>query len=224
MNHTMRLPLLAFLVLMFLSVSAPVQAQQATMSFFVTSVGLGNGADLGGPEGADRYCQALAQAVGAGDRTWRAYLSTQAVGGAQAVNARDRIGLGPWQNAKGVVIAKDVDELHGNNNLTKQTALNEKGEMVNGRGDTPNRHDILTGTTPDGRAFPPGEDRTCGNWTKSTQGAAMVGHHDRMGLNEEPPSKSWNSSHPSRGPDGGCSQADLRSTGGDGLFYCFAAN
>jgi hypothetical protein len=224
MNHTMRLPLLAFLVLMSLSLSAPAQAQQATMSFFVTSVGLDNGADLGGLEGADRYCQALAQAVGAGDRTWRAYLSTQAVGGAQSVNARDRIGLGPWQNAKGVVIAKDVDELHGNNNLTKQTALNEKGEMVNGRGDTPNRHDILTGTTPDGRAFPPGEDRTCGNWTKSTQGAAMVGHHDRMGLNEEPPSKSWNSSHPSRGPDGGCSQADLRSTGGDGLFYCFAAN
>jgi hypothetical protein len=224
MNHTMRFPLLASLVLVSLSLSAPAQAQQTTMTFFITSTGPGKGADLGGLEGADRHCQSLAQAAGAGERTWRAYLSTQAVGGAQAVNARDRIGRGPWQNTKGVVIATDVDELHGNNNLSKQTALNEKGEMVNGRGDTPNRHDILTGSTPDGRAFPPGEDRTCGNWTKSTQGAAMVGHHDRTGLNEEPPAKSWNSSHPSRGPDGGCSQADLRSTGGDGLLYCFASN
>jgi hypothetical protein len=224
MHDTMRLPLLVSLVLVSLSLSAPAQAQQAAMTFFITSVGPGHGANLGGLEGADRHCQALAEAAGAGNRTWRAYLSTQAVGGAPAVNARDRIGRGPWQNAKGVVIAKDVDELHGNNNLTKQTALNEKGEMVNGRGDTPNRHDILTGSTPDGRAFAPGEDRTCGNWTQSGQGAAMVGHHDRMGLNEEPPAKSWNSSHPSRGPDGGCSQADLRSTGGDGLFYCFAAN
>jgi hypothetical protein len=224
MNHTMRFPLLASLVLVSLSLSAPAQAQQTTMTFFITSVGPGKGADLDGLEGADRHCQSLAQAVGAGNRTWRAYLSTQAVDGAQAVNARDRIGRGPWQNSQGVVIAKDVDELHGNNNLTKQTALNEKGEMVNGRGDTPNRHDMLTGSTPDGRAFPPGEDRTCSNWTKSTQGSAMVGHHDRMGPNEEPPAKSWNSSHPSRGPDGGCSQADLRSTGGDGLFYCFASN
>ena len=224
MNHTMRLPLLVFLVLVSVSVGAPAQAQQTAMTFFITSVGPGNGADLGGLDGADQHCQALAQAVGAGGRTWRAYLSTQAVGGAQAVNARDRIGRGPWQNAKGVVIAKDVEELHGNNHLTKQTALNEKGEVVNGRGDTPNRHDILTGSTPDGRAFPPAEDRTCGNWTKSSQGAAMVGHHDRMGRDEEPPAKSWNSSHPSRGPDGGCSQADLRSTGGDGLLYCFAAN
>jgi hypothetical protein len=194
------------------------------MTFFVTSAGLGKGADLGGLDGADRHCQSLAQAVGAGGRNWRAYLSTQALDGAQAVNARDRIGRGPWQNAKGVTIAKDVNELHGSNNLTKQTALNEKGEIVNGRGDSPNRHDVLTGSTPDGRAFPPGEDRTCGNWTKSAQGAAMVGHHDRMGLNEEPPAKSWNSSHPSRGSDGGCSQADLRSTGGDGLLYCVAAN
>src|ERR671923_1263748 len=164
MNHTMRLSLLALLVLMSLSVSAPAQAQQATMTFFITSVGSGNGADLGGLEGADRHCQSLAQAAGAGNRTWRAYLSTQAVGGAQAVNARDRIGRGPWQNTKGVVIAKDVDELHGDNQLTKQTALNEKGDMVNGRGDTPNRHDILTGTTPEGTAFPPGDDRTCRNW------------------------------------------------------------
>jgi hypothetical protein len=194
------------------------------MTFFLTSTGPGKGADLGGLEGADRHCQALAQAAGAGGRTWRAYLSTQAVGSTPAVNARDRIGRGPWQNAKGVVIATDVDALHGTNNLTKQTALTEKGEVVNGRGDTPNRHDILTGSTPDGRAFPPGEDRTCSNWTSSTQGAAMVGHHDRMGLRDDEASRSWNASHPSRGPDGGCSQVDLRSTGGDGLFYCFAAD
>jgi hypothetical protein len=224
MHHTSRFALSAFVAFVSLGLSVPALAQQTTMTFFITSIGLGKGADLGGIEGADRHCQALAQAVGAGSRAWRAYLSTQAVGGAQAVNARDRIGRGPWQNAKGIVIAKDVDELHGNNNLTKQTALNEKGEIINGRGDTPNRHDILTGATPDGRAFPPTEDRTCGNWTKSTQGAAMVGHHDRMGPNEEPPAKSWNSSHPSRGADGGCSQANLRSTGGDGLFYCFASN
>jgi hypothetical protein len=224
MNHTMRFPFLASLVLVSFSLSAPAQAQQTAMTFFITSIGPGNGADLGGLEGADRHCQALAQAAGAGNRAWRAYLSTQAVGGAEAVNARDRIGRGPWQNAKGVVIAKDVDELHGQNNISKQTALSEKGEIINGRGDRPNRHDILTGSMPDGRAFPPGEDRTCGNWTKSDQGAAMVGHHDRMGLNEEPPAKSWNSSHPTRGPDGSCSQADLCSTGGDGLFYCFATN
>src|SRR5918996_1577586 len=222
MNHTMRLPLLVFLVLVSLSVSVPAQAQQTAMTFFITSVGPGNGANLRGLDGADQHCQALAQAVGAGGRTWRAYLSTQAVGGDQAVNARDRIGRGPWQNAKGVGIAKDVYDLHGDNHLTKQTALNEKGEVVNGRGDTPNRHDILTGSTPDGRAFPSGEDRTCSNWTKSTQGSAMVGHHDRQGLRDDDASKSWNSSHPSRGPDGGCSQNDLRSTGGDGLFYCFA--
>jgi hypothetical protein len=224
MNSTMRLSLCVTFALVSLMLSISVQAQPTTMTFFITSAGPGKGADLGGLDGADRHCQSLAQAVGAGGRTWRAYLSTQAAGGTQAVNARDRIGRGPWQNAKGVAIAKDVDELHGTNNLTKETGLNEKGEMVNGRGDTPNRHDILTGSMPDGRAFPPDEDRTCGNWTKSAQGAAMVGHHDRMGRTEEPPAKSWNSSHPSRGPDGGCSQADLRSTGGDGLFYCFAAN
>jgi hypothetical protein len=140
------------------------------------------------------------------------------------VNAKDRIGKGPWQNAKGEVIAKDVADLHGSNNLTKQTALSEKGEVINGRGDKPNRHDILTGSQPDGTAFPSGEDRTCKNWTSSTQGSAMLGHSDRMGLNDEPPAKSWNSSHPSRGPDGGCSQNDLKSTGGDGLLYCFAVN
>ena len=200
-------------------------AQQANVSFFITSAGPGKGGDLGGIEGADRHCQQLAQAAGAGNKTWRAYLSTQATGGAQAVNARDRIGGGPWQNTKGETIAQNVDDLHSaNNKISKQTALDEKGQMVNGRGDTPNRHDILTGSQPDGRAFAAGEDRTCGNWTKSGAGAAMVGHHDRQGLRDDEPSKSWNSSHPSRGPDGGCSQADLRSTGGDGLLYCFATN
>ena len=160
------------------------------MTFFVTSVGLGKGADLGGLEGADRYCQALAQAAGAGGKTWHAYLSTQ---GAGAVNARDRIGKGPWTNAKGVIVAKDVAELHGTNNLTKQTALSEKGTVTNGRGDTPNTHDILTGTKPDGTAFPPGDDMTCGNWTKSGAGTAMLGHSDRTGLDESAAAKSWNS-------------------------------
>jgi hypothetical protein len=196
-------------------------SQQAEMSFFVTSTGVGKGADLGGIEGADRHCQQLAQAAGA-KGTWHAYLSTQAEGGKPAINARDRIGKGPWQNAKGVVIAKTLDELHGANNLSKQTALTEKGDVVNGRGDKPNRHDALTGSRPDGAAFPAGEDRTCHNWTSSTQGAAMLGHIDRQGLRDDDASHSWNSSHPSRGSDGGCSQADLRSTGGDGLFYCFA--
>ena len=200
------------------------RAQQAEMSFFVTSSGVGKGADLGGLEGADRHCQQLAQTAGAGNRTWRAYLSTQAADGKQAVNAKDRIGRGPWRNAKGVVIAKDLDELHGSNNLNKQTALTEKGEVVNGRGDTPNKHDALTGTQMAGTAFAPGEDRTCHNWTSSTQGTAMVGHIDRQGLSDTEAARSWNSSHPSRGPDGGCSQADLRSTGGDGLFYCFGTN
>jgi hypothetical protein len=192
-------------------------AQQSGMSFFVTSAGSGKGADFGGLAGADRHCQALAAAAGAGNRTWRAYLSTQ---GSPAVNARDRIGKGPWQNAKGVVVARNVAELHGTNNLTKQTALTEKGGVVNGRGDSPNQHDILTGSQPDGTAFAGGDDRTCGNWTKSGEGAAMVGHHDRMGLNEEPPAKSWNSSHPSRG----CSDDALRGTGGAGFIYCFASN
>jgi len=201
------------------------EAQQSGMSFFITSAGSGKGADLGGLDGADRHCQMLAQAAGAGNRAWRAYLSTQATGGGQAVNARDRIGRGPWQNAKGEMIAQSVDDLHSaSNKISKQTALNEKGEMVNGRGDTPNRHDILTGSQADGRAFPAGDNRTCRNWTSSGQGTAMVGHHDRQGLRDDEPSKSWNASHPSRGSDGGCSQADLRSTGGDGLFYCFVAN
>jgi hypothetical protein len=201
--------------LLGLALAGAAQAQQANMTFFVTSAGPGKGADLGGLAGADKLCQTLAGAAGAGSRTWRAYLSTQGQG---AVNARDRIGPGPWQNAKGVVVAKSVDELHGANNLTKQTALNEKGELVNGRGDSPNRHDILTGSTPDGRAPAGDADMTCGNWTKSGDGAAIVGHHDRMGLDDSAPAKSWNSSHPSRG----CSQDALRGSGGDGLIYCFA--
>jgi hypothetical protein len=208
------------------SLAAPsAQAQSADTTFFVTSNGPGKGADLGGLEGADAQCQKLAQAVGAGSKTWRAYLSTQPADGKPAINARDRIGKGPWQNAKGAVIAKDVADLHGAaNNLTKQTALSEKGEVINGRGDTPNRHDILTGSQADGTAFSAGDDKTCKNWTSSTQGAAVLGHADRQGLRDDEPSKSWNSSHPSSGPDGGCSQADLKSTGGDGLLYCFAAN
>ena len=195
-------------------------AQQNTMTFFVTSAGPGKGADLGGLAGADRLCQSLAQAAGAGARTWRAYLSTAAAAGTSAGNARDRIGKGPWRNAKGVVIAKDVDELHGANNLTKETALNEKGAVVNGRGDSPNMHDILTGSQPDGRAIAGDKDMTCGNWTSSSQGSAMLGHHDRLGLRDDEASRSWNSSHPSRS----CSQDDLRATGGNGLFYCFAAD
>ena len=218
MTRWMGLPMVAVAALL----GASANAQQANMSFFVTSVGSGKGADLGGIEGADRHCQQLAQAAGAGAKTWKAYLSTQ---GAGAVNAKDRIGRGPWQNAKGAVVAKDVAGLHGaNSNLTKQTALTEKGEAVNGRGDTPNMHDALTGTQPDGTAFPAGDDKTCGNWTKSGQGSAVVGHIDRVGLRDDDASKSWNSSHPSRGADGGCSQNDLKSTGGNGLFYCFATN
>jgi hypothetical protein len=197
-------------------------AQQASMTFFVTSAGPGKGADLGGLEGADQHCRQLAQAAGAGNRTWRAYLSATAAGGAAAVNARDRIGQGPWRNAKGAVVAKSVEDLHGpESNLTKHTALTEKGETVNGRGDTPNVHDILTGSQPDGRAFPAGDkDTTCGNWTRSGGGSAVVGHHDRMGLRDDDASKSWNSSHGTRG----CGLDALRTTGGAGLLYCFAAN
>jgi len=188
------------------------------MSFFVTSAGPGNGADLGGLAGADKHCQTLAAAAGAGNRVWHAYLSTTADGTTPAVNARDRIGSGPWKNAKGVVIAHNVEELHGANNLTKETALTEKGEMINGVGDKPNMHDILTGSQPDGRAFAGDKDTTCGNWTKSGEGSAMLGHADRRGLRDDPPSHSWNSAHLSRG----CSQDNLRSTGGNGLLYCFA--
>jgi hypothetical protein len=224
MTNTIRLSILASAALLSVALPAGVQAQQANMSFFVTSTGSGKGADLGGLAGADQRCQQLAQAAGSTGKTWHAYLSTQAANGQPAINARDRIGNGPWQNAKGVVIAKSVAELHGTNNLTKQTALSEKGAPTKGRGDSPNEHDALTGSTMDGRAFPAGEDRTCKNWTSSTQGSAMLGHIDREGLSDDAESKSWNASHPSRGSDGGCSQADLRSTGGAGLFYCFAVN
>ena len=209
-----------FLPFLLICLANPVFAQQKDLSFFVTSVGSGKGADFGGLAGADRHCQALAKAAGAGNRTWRAYLRTQ---GKKPVNARDRIGKGPWRNAKGEVIAKNVADLHSQTTLNKQTALTEKGEPVNGRGDTPNMHDILTGSQPDGRAFAEGEDRTCGNWTKGNDsggsGAAMVGHHDRIGLKDDDASKSWNSSHASRG----CSYDALKSSGGDGRLYCFAA-
>ena len=227
MNRFARVILPACFAVAAISATATTsaQAQSADTSFFLTSNGIGNGGNLGGLAGADNHCQTLAQAAGAGAKTWRAYLSTQAADGKAAENARDRIGKGPWKNVKGVVVAKDVADLHSaGNNLTKQTALSEKGEVVNGAGDTPNRHDVLTGSQPDGTAFGPEADRTCKNWTSSTQGAAMVGHIDRVGLRDDDASKSWNSSHPSRGPDGGCSQNDLKSTGGDGLFYCFAAN
>jgi hypothetical protein len=195
------------------------------MSFFLTSAGPGNGADLGGLDGADKHCQSLAASAGAGHRTWRAYLSTQgtALNDPKVVHARDRIGSGPWHNAKGVRIARSVEDLHSaDNKLTKETALDEKGQMVNGRTEKPNKHDILTGSRPDGTAFAgaPLADMTCGNWTKSgAEGAVMVGHHDRAGPIEHPWAVSWNSSHSSRG---GCSQKALQSTGGDGLFYCFA--
>jgi hypothetical protein len=193
-------------------IATAAQAQQKDMTFFITSVGLGKGADLGGLAGADAHCQALAKAAGAGQRQWRAYLSTN------ETSARDRIGKGPWKNAKGEEIARNVEDLHKASKINKQTGLDEKGQMVNGRGDSPNRHDILTGSSPEGRAIGD-KDLTCGNWTKSGEGAAMVGHHDRIGLRDDDASKSWNSSHPSRG----CSQDALRSSGGDGLFYCFAA-
>ena len=203
---------------------ASMQPGPKDMTFFVTSVGPGKGGNLGGIEGADRHCQSLAQAAGAGGRTWHAYLSTQAskLDGPDFVNARDRIGKGPWQNANGVVIARNVDELHSaGNSLTKQTALDEKGQLVNGRTEKPSKHDILTGSRPDGTAFPGAffPDMTCRNWTKDgADGSAMTGHHDRAGSNDSPWATSWNSSHPTLG----CSQEKVRPTGGDGLFYCFA--
>ena len=214
MTIRMGVPLAACLALFC---AAPVAAQQANMSFFVTSQGPAKGADLGGLAGADKHCQDLAASAGAGGKTWHAYLSTQ---GAGAVNARDRIGKGPWQNAKGVVIAKSVADLHDANTIAKETALSEKGGPINGYGETPNRHDILTGSKPDGTAFSDETDRTCKNWTSSTDGAAMLGHSDRNGPATNPTAKSWNTAHPSRG----CSQEGLRSSGGDGLLYCFAVN
>ena len=197
------------------------QAQQADMSFFVSSAGKGNGADLGGLAGADAHCQALAKAAGSTATAWRAYLSTAEPRGDAGVNARDRIGKGPWKNAKGVVVAKDVNDLHSASvNINKQTALNEKAEMVKARGDTPNEHDILTGSDPNGMYSTAGGDTTCGNWTKSGDGSAIVGHHDRAGLKPTRHMESWNSSHGSRG----CSQDLLKASGGAGLIYCFVAN
>ena len=187
-------------------------AQDTSMSFFITSEGPGNGADLGGLEGADRQCMILAEAAGVTGKTWRAYLSTS------TVDARDRIGNGPWFNANGVMIAESLAALHSDANaINKETGLSERGEQINGRGDSPNRHDILTGSDADGRVV---EGRTCSDWTSSGDGSAFVGHHDRVGLRDDAPSKSWNASHPSRG----CSQEALRSSGGDGLFYCFVPN
>ena len=191
------------------------------MTFFVTSTGKGNGADLGGLEGADAHCNALAKAAGSKITGWKAYLSTTAPGGDAGVNARERIGKGPWRNAKGVVVASNVADLHSpKSKVTKDTALTEKGQKVNGRGDTPNEHDILTGSDPLGMYSTAGGDTTCGNWTKSAEGSAIVGHHDRTGLNDFWHSKQWNSSHGSRG----CSQDNLKASGGAGLVYCFVPN
>lgn len=200
--------------------------QQPDMSFFVTSVGKGKGADLGGLAGADAHCAALAGAAGSTQKNWRAYLSTTAPGGEAGVNARERIGKGPWRNAKGVLIATDVEDLHSSNNkINKANALTEKGAGVSGRGDPVNMHDILTGSDPAGNYSTAGGDTTCGNWTNGTaasaaEGSAIVGHHDLQGLKDTRHMKSWNSSHGSRG----CTQDALKSSGGAGLFYCFAAN
>jgi hypothetical protein len=201
------------------SLSTPAVSQNA-MSFFLTSANPGQGADLGGLVGADAHCEKLAAVVNAGGKNWRAYLSTTASGSTPAVNARDRIGRGPWHNAKGMLVAASVDELHGPNMLNKETALTEKGEVVSGRGDPVNMHDILTGSAPDGRVAMASGDTTCGNWTQSGAGSAVVGHHDRMGLDDSAPAKSWNASHGTRG----CGMDALKATGGAGLFYCFSAN
>jgi hypothetical protein len=203
------------LAALLVGISQPADAQSARMNFFVTSEGSGDGANLGGLEGADAHCFQLGYAIGAGDLTWRAYLSTTAANGQPAVNARDRIGEGPWYNYGGVEIAADLDALHGENNLNKETALTEEGRQVNGRGDDPNQHDILTGSLPDGTASPGGEDTTCSNWTTNGEGSALMGHVDRQGGGDNP--TSWNSAHGSRG----CSQEDLIGTGGNGYFYCF---
>ena len=190
------------------------------LSFFITSANPGQGANLGGLAGADKQCQTLAAAAGAGNRTWHAYLAQQPTPNVPGVNPRDRIGKGPWINAKGAVIATDVAQLHGANNLSKQTALTERGEVVNGRGDTPNMHDMLTGAQPDGTFIAGNVNTTCGNWTQGGEGSAMLGHSDRTGLDDSVPAKSWNSSHMSKG----CSADELKATGSGGLFYCFAAN
>jgi hypothetical protein len=200
--------------------AACASLNQPPLGFFVTSANPGTGADFGGLAGADAYCQTLATSVGAGSRTWRAYLSAAAEGGTPDVHARDRIGHGPWKNANWIVVARDVDELHGNNNLTKQTALTERGKQVMGRGDDVNMHDVLTGSGPDGRLATGAADTTCGNWKRSGEGSAVVGHVDRLGLRDDEASRSWNSSHATRG----CGMEALKSTGGAGLLYCFAAD
>ena len=222
MRRATRISVALSAAVLALGAAAAVQAQQASnMTFFVTSAGLGKGADLGGLDGADAQCNALAKAAGSKLTNWRAYLSTTKPGGEAGDNARDRIGKGPWRNAKGVVIATNSSDLHSDNNkITKQTALTEKGEIASGRGDPVNTHDILTGSDPQGRYSTAGGDTTCGNWTKSGDGSAIVGHHDRMGLKDTRHMKSWNSSHGSAG----CSQEALVKTGGSGRFYCFAAN
>lgn len=211
---------LRFFGVFMLCACAPMakgRSDSPPVSFFITSAGPGNGANLGGLGGADDHCRRLAAAIDGSSRTWRAYLSTLGSSGQASVNARDRIGQGPWYNAKGVMVARSVADLHSDANmLGKETSLNERGEVVNGRGDTPNRHDVLTGSQPDGTAFTGVTDLTCQNWTGSGTGSAQVGHHDRVGGGQIP--TSWNSAHASRG----CGQEDLRGTGGDGLFYCFA--
>lgn len=202
-----------------LGLSAHTMAQDDSMSFFITSMGTGNGANLGGLAGADMHCAVLAQAAGVTGKTWVAYLSAQARNGMPAVNARDRIGTGPWFNANGVQVAANVDDLHSDNNqLSKENSLTETGAMVNGRGDSPNQHDILTGSDSDGNAFTDGADHTCSNWTSNDEGSAQVGHHDRQGGGADP--TSWNSAHGSRG----CSLQDLQGSGGNGYFYCFATD
>ena len=219
MTRTEKFGMMTSITLLALGVSGVAQAQSwPKMTFFITSVGAGKGAALGGLAGADKHCQNPAWLAGAGHRTWRAYLSQSTWGNQLSIHARDRIGRGPWHNAKGELIANNVEELHAKPNINKKTALNEKWDPVNGRGDKPNMHDILTGSKPDGTAFTGDDDRTCNNWRSSGDGAAMVGHHDRMGLRDDAPSRSWNSSHPSRG----CSLPALRSSGGAGLLYCFA--
>jgi hypothetical protein len=222
MRRATRISVTLSAAVLALGAAAAVQAQQASnMTFFVTSAGLGKGADLGGLDGADAQCNALAKAAGSKLTNWRAYLSTTKPGGEAGDNARDRIGKGPWRNAKGVVIAKNISDLHSDNNkITKQTALTEKGEIASGRGDPVNTHDILTGSDPQGRYSTAGGDTTCGNWTKSGDGSAIVGHHDRMGLKDTRHMKSWNSSHGSAG----CSQEALVKTGGSGRVYFVAAN
>ena len=212
----MRMVCLGGMVMALALQGVALEAQQnPPLGFFITSVGSGDGANLGGLAGADAHCQKLASAAGAGSRTWRAYLSGTENG--KPVNAKDRIGSGPWANAKGVVIAQNVAELHGENKLTKETQLTEKGAIVNGRGDTPNTHDMLTGSQLNGTAFTDGTDHTCNNWTSNGTGSAQLGHHDRQGGGANP--TSWNNAHASKG----CSQANLVATGGNGLFYCFAA-